>query len=70
MIPDIDYGSVTWERYRIWLADELFEIYKRLASTSLSMDQIRVLQGKASAYTQMLELGDSKAAFKPLDKRG
>ena len=53
--PDINLRGPEWARVEEWLAEELHETYKRLASVDATETQTQQLRGRASLLVQMLE---------------
>lgn len=66
--PEISYGSGDWKLIEDWLKDQLKTEYQRLANTKAPIDELRMIQGRASVLSQMLEFPNMPAAGKPLDK--
>ena len=66
--PEISYGSSDWARIEEWLAEQLVFEYQRLANVKTPIEELRMIQGRASMLSQMLEFPKLPAAGRPLDK--
>lgn len=67
--PEIAYHGSDWSLQTEWLANELLETYKRLANRNTPIDDLRVLQGRASVLSQMLDWPNLPAAGMPQNQR-
>lgn len=58
MEPEINFNSPEWGKVRRWLEGELSDTYQRLASTTASVEELRILQGRAAFIRMMLAFGN------------
>lgn len=63
--PELAYNGTDWDRQMEWLAEELLETYKRLCNCKTPIEELRMLQGRASLLMQMLEWPNLPAAGLP-----
>jgi hypothetical protein len=67
--PEIAYNSADWDRQMEWMVQELCDTWKRLANYKTPIEELRMLQGRASMLTQMLEWPNLPAAGQPQNQR-
>jgi hypothetical protein len=67
--PEMAYAGTDWKLLETWLAIELMDTHKRLTNFKTTIEEIRMLQGRASLLAQMLQWPELPAAGKPQNPR-
>jgi hypothetical protein len=63
--PKLSFNSPEWLIVEEWLADQLEETYRRLASLHLEERETQQLRGRAAFISQMLDLRNIPTTRRP-----